>query len=516
MRKRNTIVVVLGIVAVVLIGLAAAGRSGGKALAVREATVKYQNFTTKLPETGVVQRPSTATIPAGVAGNVGQILVRPGDRVFAGQVLATIVNPQLLSNLASAEASAASAQGRAESAIETNDVLPAQNHSAVVQAQAAVVSARAQLVQAKQDLIAGAQSGLGYGGATADEQRLDADAAVSKAETDLREAKRLYDADQYLFAQRGLSRDQLLQAQARYEQAQVTYDQTKSQRTILEGTLGRNQGVLNDRVHAAENSLAQAQAALASAQAQAAQSKAGDVVAAKADAERAQSDLAFARDQVDRLQVRAPFEGVVLGIATQANDPLRTVQSGDTIQQGQTLFTLGKPGPFIVKTRVDEQDVAGVATGQRAIVSGEDFGGKKLAGHVTAISPLAQKSDDPSNTSRQILTTIALDQTLPFLRDGMTVDVDIITHDQPHALVVPIDALHSDDKGKFVFLVRDGRATRSDVKVSTQSDTSAVIASGLGDGDIVIADKNPAVAVGARVVPAPSASPGAGVTTASN
>ena len=67
-----------------------------------------------------------------------------------------------------------------------------------------------------------------------------------------------------------------------------------------------------------------------------------------------------------------------------------------------------------MRARVDEQDVANVRTGQPAIVSGEDLGTTKLPGHVALIGAVAQKSDDPSNTARQVITTIALDQTVPF------------------------------------------------------------------------------------------------------
>ncbi len=79
---------------------------------------------------------------------------------------------------------------------------------------------------------------------------------------------------------------------------------------------------------------------------------------------------------------------------------------------GQALFTMAADDRYIVRTTVDEQDIAGVRVGQRAIVGGEDFGSATLGGRVVAISPIAQKSDDPSNTSRQVLTTIALDRQL--------------------------------------------------------------------------------------------------------
>jgi HlyD family secretion protein len=507
-RRRNTIILIAGIAIVIVVALIAARRGGAHALAVREATVRYGTFTTKLPETGVVQRPLLLTIPAGVGGNMGLIRVKAGDHVIAGQLLATIENPQLISSLHDAQDTAMSSEGRASSASQANAVLPSQNRSAVVQAEAAVVTARTQLNQARQDLLTGQQSGLGYSGQSAEEQRLIANATVDKAATDLREAKRTFDANNDLYNQKAISRDLLEQSRARLEQAQVTFTQAQSQRKILEGQLSRNAGVLKDRVRSAEDQLRQSLAALDSARVNAAQSKSGDVQAARGDAARAQADLAFAQEQVDRMSIRAPFSGIVQSVASQTGDTLRPLQPGDAVVAGQSLFTMSGTDTFIVRTKVDEQDIAAIKVGQRAMVGGEDFAGRKLKGHVVAISPIAIKSDDPSNTSRQVLTTIALDQTVPYLRDGMTVDVDIVTHNEPHVLSVPIDAIRKDDKGSYVFVQRAGKAKRVDVKLGTQNDTAAIVTKGLADGDIVIADKSLAVVPDVTVTAAPSPSPG--------
>ena len=329
---------------------------------------------------------------------------------------------------------------------------------------------------------------------------------LAKAQTDLHEAQRTYEANKYLYDQKGISRDALMTSQARFDEARVTYEQARSERQILGGTLSRETQVLRDRVRSAQDQLRQTQAALAAAQANASESKAGDLVSARADAERAQGDLAYARAQVARLEVRAPLPGVVQSVATQTGDTLRPIASGEAVVAGQALFTMAADDRFVVRTKVDEQDVAGLRLGQRATVGGEDFGTAKLDGRVVAISPVAQRSDDPSNTSRQVLTTIALDRTLPFLRDGMTVDVDIVTHDRPHALTVPIDAMRNDDRGAYVFVARDGRAERVAATFGERNDTDAVITSGVHAADRVIADKNPAVVAGARVVSAPAAS----------
>ena len=507
MKRRRILFIALGAIVLLIVIVAIAGRSGGSAIAVKLTTVHYADFTSKLPETGVVQLPRTVTIPAGVGANVGEIAVRAGDRVRRGDLLATLVNEQIASNVNDAEDTAAAAAGKVQSVAELNAALPQQNRSSVVQAEAAVVAARSQLTQTQQDLVAGSQSGLGYGGTTAEEQRLSADTALTKAATDLREAKRTYDADTYLYQNKGVSRDALMQTQARYQEAQASYDQAHSERKILGGTLTRESQVLRDRVTSAQDALRQAQAQLDAAQANAAQSKAGDLTAARADAGRAQSDLTYARDQATRLRIVAPFDGTIENVASEANDSLRPLQSGDAVTLGQALFTMAADDHFVVRTKVDEQDVAGLTLGQKAVVSGEDFGGATLPGHVIAISPIAQRSDDPSNTSRQVVTTIALDRRLPFLRDGMTVDVDIVTRNEPHVLAVPTDAVRKDGKAAYVYVVKDGHARRTSVTLGAQSDSEAVVTTGIADGDVIVADRNPDVVADASVKPAPSASP---------
>jgi HlyD family secretion protein len=513
-RRRNTLLVIAGVAVVIVLGLIF--HHGSNPIAVQERVVHYGAFVTKLPETGVVQLPRTVSIPAGVGGNMGEIEVKAGDRVAGGMVLGSIINAQIASNVQDAQATVESAQGKAQSVAESNAVLPEQNQSSVLQAQANLVAAREQLTQAEQDLASGSQSGLGYGGTTAEEQRLSADTTLSKAATDLREAKRTYDADKDLYDQKGISRDALLQSQARFDQARVTYDQANRERSILGGQLTRESQVLSDRVGSARDAVQQAQAALSAAQASAGESHAGDLEAARADANRAETDFEFAQEQAGKLRVVAPFPGIVESVAAEPNDPLRPLQPGDSVVVGQTLFTLAADDNFIVRTKVDEQDVADLRPGQRAIVSGEDFGGRTLPGHVVSISPVAVRSDDPSNTSRQVLTTIALERRLPFLRDGMTVDVDIITHSEKHVLSAPTDAVRHDDKGTFILVVHDGRARRTAVTLGPANDTDTIVKSGLNDGDTIVSEKTTDVAPDAAVTPAPTPTPGSSPTVTTN
>ncbi len=511
-RRRNVIILVVVLAVIVALG-AFAARPRDSAVTARVVKVAYTRYQLKLPETGVVQRPLTQTLAALVSGNVAQIYVRPGQHVSGGQLLATISNPQLIDSEQTAHQAYIASAGRARTTASTNSVLPAQNRSSIVQAAAALGQARFNLNQAIQDERAGAQSGLGYGGTSASQQRAAADAAVEQRRTDLREAERIATANRDLYAQKAISKDTLDQSVAKLDQARVGFAQATRDRNETYAQISRQTPVLSERVKADRDAVTQAQAALAAARANAGQDKSGDVQAAQADTAQRYQDWRYAADQVARLRLVAPFAGVVQTIATQTGDTLRPLQPGDTVTTGQAIITLSTGDGFIVRTKVDEQDIANIQVGQHAIVSGEDLGKTTLQGHVAMIGAVAQKSEDPSNTARQILTTVALDKSVPYLRDGMSVDVDLVTQDLPHVLAIPADAVRRDDADKpYVLAVVKGRTVKRVVRLGTTSDTQAVVTSGLKPGDVIIAERNigilPGIAVSPTAMPSASASPG--------
>ncbi|HEY5426944.1 MAG TPA: efflux RND transporter periplasmic adaptor subunit, partial [Candidatus Tumulicola sp.] len=419
-RTRNLIILAVAAIAIVVIAVFASHRGSGDALAVKTQRVVLTTFTVKLPENGVVMRPLVATIPTLVAGNIGNIYVKAGDRVSAGQLLATIDNPALTYNAAGSQADYNSA--------------------------AANVSAAQ--VQEK-------NAGVGY------------QATVDTNKSALDEAQRVYDADLSLFNNKAIPRNQLDADKAKLDQARVAYNQALEQ-----AKLGAVSGFNGNSVQYA-------------------------VAAAR----KAQILNAQNQQQVGFTRIVAPFEGTIQTVAAQTNDALRSLQSGDPVTAGQALFTMSGGAGFIVKAQVDEQDVINVKPGQRANVSGQDFPGKTIVGRVARIAPVATKSTDATSTAKQVLTTIALESSPSFLKDGMTADVDILTSYVPKAVVVPNDAVMKEGSNSYVYVVEKGVARKRPIRVGKVADTQTQVTSGLAPGDDVVVAKVPGLADGKRVKP---------------
>ncbi len=295
-------------------------------------------------------------------------------------------------------------------------------------------------------------------------------AAVETARTNLEEARRIYRADVSLYANRAIPRNQVDADKAKLDQMQVQYDQA-----LRQLQLGAVTGY-------GQNSVQYAQAAAQKAQ-----------ILNQAN----QQQLGFTR-------VVSPIDGTIQTVAAQPADPLTPLHPGDPVVAGQPLFSIAAAGGYIVKAEVDEQDVINVRTGQRANITGEDFPGRTLTGHVANIAPVATKSTDPSSTARQILTTIRLDESPSFLRDGMTVDVDILTTDVKNALVVPSAAIAKDAKGLYVFIVHAGKTAKTYIRTGPKNDTQTVVKSGLIRGEKVVAAHNSLLRDGQTITVAPS------------
>lgn len=424
-RTRNLIVVAAALALIVIVAVVASHRGSGRSMEVKLQKISLSTFSVKLPENGVVMRPLTATVPTLVAGNIGRIYVKAGDRVSAGQLLATIDNPTL-------EYNAAGSQADFNSAV------------------ANVSAARVQEQNAR----------VGY------------QATVDTNKSALDEARRVYESDVTLFANKAIPRNQLDSDKAKLDQAQVAYDQS-----VQQARLGAISGYNGSSVQYAA-----------------------------ATARKAQIVNAQNQQQLGFTRISAPFDGIVQTVASQASDPMRSLQPGDAVTEGEALFTIAGGGGYIVKAQIDEQDVINVRLGQRVNVSGQDFPGKTIPGVVARIAPVATKSTDASSTAKQVLATIALDSSPAYLRDGMTADVDILTTYVPHAVVVPNDAVIKEGSKSYVFVVTAGKAHKRPIVVGKAAETQTWVKSGLAPGETIVAAKAPGLTDGTRVTPMPSPS----------
>ena len=251
---------------------------------------------------------------------------------------------------------------------------------------------------------------------------------------------------------------------------------------------------LDDAIPRAE--LAQAQANLSLSQSQFKRSEAlqkqGFVSQQARDEARSalqsqQASASLARARLDKLTIRAPFDGMV---------GLRAVSPGDFVSEGQDLAPLVAIDPLKVDFRVPELYLTRLKVGQTLSLRLDALPGDVREGRVLAVSPVV----DAGGRSVLLRATVANpDRTL---RPGMFARVQLVFNEE-QALVVPETALAPSGENQYVFRVRDKKAQRVMVTLGERRDGRVEILSGLEPGDDVVVSGLQRVSDGATVEPLP-------------
>lgn len=190
-------------------------------------------------------------------------------------------------------------------------------------------------------------------------------------------------------------------------------------------------------------------------------------------------------------QVRAALAKTKIFARVAGTVQTRNVEPGDLVQPGRTLLEIARADSREIVVALDEKSLAPLALGQAAQVVADAFPERIVPARVSFIAPAVDTARGTADVH------LDLTAPAPFLRQGMTVSVNIETARIARTLVLPNDALREIQGGNAVVLrVKSGRVERVPVQLGLRSATLSEIKAGLAAGDIVLAgDAEP----GARV-----------------
>ena len=213
--------------------------------------------------------------------------------------------------------------------------------------------------------------------------------------------------------------------------------------------------------------------------------KAGALAAGQVEEASLREQLAVAQAQLAKTKIRAAVAGTVL---------TRDVEPGDLVQPGQTLFTIALTGNTEIRVPLDERNLPQLALQQNATVISDAYPDQSFPARINFIAP----SIDPQRGTVEVRLTV--NPVPDFLRQDMTVSVNIETAKRARALAIPNDALSSIKGDKAVVLmVRDGKVQRQQITLGLRGLAMSEVKSGLSEGDQVLADGESSLEDGTRV-----------------
>lgn len=170
------------------------------------------------------------------------------------------------------------------------------------------------------------------------------------------------------------------------------------------------------------------------------------------------------------------------GIVTSIN-----AKEGSVLYPAQPLLTVSDLSRLQVRVNVNESDISKIKKGQRAIISGIGFAGKKLNGKVESIGLVAKTPLASSNTEAVVEVIIGFENTSNAVKPGFTAKTEIITSEIPDKIIVPFTSVVQDEDGvEYVYLYQSGKAIRKDVKLGKEIDEGYEVIEGINGGDCVV------------------------------
>lgn len=187
----------------------------------------------------------------------------------------------------------------------------------------------------------------------------------------------------------------------------------------------------------------------------------------------AEEELKEAKLMLERIEITAPFDGVVSTL---------NAQSGQFISPPEPVVKLVDTNNIEIELKVDAADSNTLREGQVVILSSDAFPGKTWNGTVIRISTTANR--DTTTNLLSVFTSLGKDA--PPLKVGQQVDGEIRTAVNNRALLVPFEAIKTINGQTMVAVDVNGRAHYVPIATGIESMNNVEVTQGLTLGQVVL------------------------------
>jgi len=385
------------------------------------ASVEKQSLPITVSANGTVKPERSINVSPKNSGILKSLLVKEGDTVKQGQILAYMDDSNLQGQLKQAQGQLAQQEANLQKSLNGN------RPQDIAQAQAQLDEAQATLQKA----IAGNRT-QDIGQAEAHLQS--AQATLSKAEDDFQRNQQLYKSG-------AISLQTVNQKRADRDNAQAEVAVAQ-------------QALALQKAGTRREDIGQARAVMRQKQQNLALLKAGtrteDIDQARAQVTSARGTLLTTQTQINDTILRATFDGVVTQKFSDPGAFVTPTTSGSAVSSATSSSILSLASTNEVVANLAEMNIPQIHLGQKVIIRADAYPGKTFEGKVNEIA--AQATVEQNVTSFEVKVAIVSDAK-KVLRSGMNVTVDFQVGRLENAVVVPTAAVVRQEEGTGVFVM---------------------------------------------------------------
>ncbi len=173
---------------------------------------------------------------------------------------------------------------------------------------------------------------------------------------------------------------------------------------------------------------------------------------------------------------------------------MRQLRVGNRVNTVNPVFEITALDPLQAVLDVPERELSRLKAGQTAVLHADALPGEEFIGEVARISPVI---DPESGTFR---VTVELSGAQDQLRPGMFGRFSIVYDQRDDVVMVPVEAVLTEDGRSSVFVISDGRAERRVVVPGYRNNGHFEIMDGLAAGELVVTTGQASLRTGSSVL----------------
>jgi len=201
-----------------------------------------------------------------------------------------------------------------------------------------------------------------------------------------------------------------------------------------------------------------------------------DVELYKAQVEQVKAQIALLENKIEESILKSPTEAKVVKINKEIGELVQPVLAGSVIELLPT-------NPFQVEVDIYEEDIVKVDIGDKVEITLPAFPDQKFTGKVVSIEPAEELIEGVVYYK----TKIDFEGVPKNLKPGMTADISITKILKENVIVIPEEALKTQDDKILVEVLKGKKTEEREIKIGTRGSEGKVeVISGLKEGEQVI------------------------------
>lgn len=425
-------------------------------------------------ERGELESSQSLTVSCDIEGGGKLVSIKPeGTRVTAGEEVARFDTDIINKAISAQEVKCGQAEAKIKASESELEVQRNKSESEIAKAELA-------LTLAKIDFES-------YEKAEYEVELAKRTGANENAKKDLKDAEDALEFNRSL-VKKGLAQPQQLRAlELRVDATRLIVRQQQADIKVLTDFVRRRKNTeLEAKAKDAERELTRTK----KSQEAASEKALSEVSSSKRTAKLEDQELNRLQAQLDKCIVKAPDDGIVIYANQRPWDPMSQVRPGSQLHYQQQLFSLPDLDKMQVKLKVHESVVKKVVKDLTVTMQVDALPNRVLHGKVINVGSVAQNDGWRGGGVKEYQTEVSIED-LPAdagLRPGMTAEVKILIKTIENALTVPVQAVTEVDGKHVCYLVKEGKAIRTEVEVGESNEQLIQVLAGIQESDEVALD----------------------------